>query len=50
MKFIFNAPIKQHDTLLYKRIYPKFEENNTAGDNEERTVRSIRKRQALAVE
>jgi len=27
MKCLFNAPIKQHDTVcinLYKRIYPKF--------------------------
>jgi pre-rRNA-processing protein TSR1 len=51
MKCLFNAPIKQHDTVclpLYKRIYPKFEEDNTAGD-EERTVRSIRKRQVLVV-
>jgi pre-rRNA-processing protein TSR1 len=51
MKCLFNAPIKQHDTVclpLYKRIFPKFPGVNVAGDDGG-TVRSIRNRNVLVV-
>ena len=51
MKCLFNAPIKQHDTVclpLYKRIFPKFAGVNVAGDDGG-TVRSIAKRNILVV-
>ena len=51
MKCLFNAPIKQHDTVcltLYKRIYPKFAGVNVARDDGG-TVRSIRNRNILVV-
>ncbi|CAJ1966920.1 unnamed protein product [Cylindrotheca closterium] len=43
MKCLFNAPIKQHDTVclpLYKRIYPKFASAQTG--SEEGTIKSMR--------
>ena len=43
MKCLFNAPIKQHDTVclpLYKRIYPKFIDPNEKVDDDIGTVRS----------
>jgi len=50
MKCLFNAPIKQHDTVclcLYKRIYPKFvEESNPA---QEDGTCNIRRTNALIV-
>jgi pre-rRNA-processing protein TSR1 len=56
MKCLFNAPIKQHDTVclpLYKRIYPKFvDPNANANANVEDdvgTVRSIWKGHALTI-
>ncbi|KAL3917380.1 MAG: hypothetical protein SGILL_004740 [Bacillariaceae sp.] len=51
MKCLFNAPIKQHDTVclcLYKRIFPKFVEESRAGD-EDRTVRTISRKLTLDV-
>jgi pre-rRNA-processing protein TSR1 len=51
MKCLFNAPIKQHDTVclcLYKRIYPKFPEESKGGD-EDRTVRTISHKYRLTV-
>jgi pre-rRNA-processing protein TSR1 len=43
MKCLFNAPIKQHDTVclpLYKRIYPKFVTANEDGNNDDKTFRA----------
>lgn len=51
MKCLFNAPIKQHDTVclpLYKRIYPKFDVSGSSGDDE-RTTRSIMTKSTLIV-
>merc|ERR1712166_378854 len=50
MKCLFNAPIKQHDTVclcLYKRIYPKFVEESNLG-HEDGTC-NIRRTNALIV-
>lgn len=36
MKCLFNAPIKQHDTVclpLYKRVFPKFAFGENEGDD-----------------
>lgn len=46
MKCLFNAPIKQHDTVcipLYKRIYPKYAPSKSLDDegNEVSTIISI---------
>lgn len=52
MKCLFNAPIKQHDTVclpLYKRIYPKFVDPSTKVGDDVGTVRSIWKGHALTV-
>ena len=51
MKCLFNAPIKQHDTVclpLYKRIYPKFANTAPARDDGV-SVRSCVDREALRV-
>jgi pre-rRNA-processing protein TSR1 len=52
MKCLFNAPIKQHDTVclcLYKRIYPKFADSETQTFADGVTVRSIKPKQSLIV-
>ncbi len=52
MKCLFNAPIKQHDTVclpLYKRIYPKFVDPNIKDEDDVATVRSVWKGHALTV-
>jgi len=51
MKCLFNAPIKQHDTVclpLYKRIYPKFANTMPATDDGV-SVRSSKQRERLIV-
>ena len=51
MKCLFNAPIKQHDTVclpLYKRIYPKFA-NAIATSKDGATVKSAITKEALLV-
>jgi pre-rRNA-processing protein TSR1 len=43
MKCLFNAPIKQHDTVclpLYKRIYPKFVTASEDGNQDDKTFRA----------
>jgi pre-rRNA-processing protein TSR1 len=45
MKCLFNAPIKQHDTVclpLYKRIYPKFVTANDEGHQDDKTFKASR--------
>lgn len=52
MKCLFNAPIKQHDTVclpLYKRIYPKFVDPNTKAGDDIATVRSVWKGHAITI-
>ena len=44
MKCLFNAPIKQHDTVclpLYKRIYPKYAPTEVVGCGGERLKQNI---------
>lgn len=44
MKCLFNAPIKQHDTVclhLYKRIYPKFAPLDVASETGEKVSHSL---------
>jgi pre-rRNA-processing protein TSR1 len=51
MKCLFNAPIKQHDTVclpLYKRIYPKFA-NAIPTSQDGITVKSVIAKEALLV-
>jgi len=51
MKCLFNAPIKQHDTVclsLYKRIYPKFA-NTLPSSNDSLTVKSAIIKDSLLV-
>lgn len=51
MKCLFNAPIKQHDTVclpLYKRIYPKFA-NSIPTSSDGATVKSVITKDALLV-
>mmetsp|Transcript_4599 Transcript_4599/g.6634 ORF Transcript_4599/g.6634 Transcript_4599/m.6634 type:complete len:881 (-) Transcript_4599:31-2673(-) len=51
MKCLFNAPIKQHDTVclpLYKRIYPKFA-NSIPSSSDGATVKSVITKEALLV-
>jgi pre-rRNA-processing protein TSR1 len=51
MKCLFNAPIKQHDTVclpLYKRIYPKYE-NFIPSSQDGATVKSVISNEALLI-
>mmetsp|Transcript_33014 Transcript_33014/g.38437 ORF Transcript_33014/g.38437 Transcript_33014/m.38437 type:complete len:949 (-) Transcript_33014:42-2888(-) len=44
MKCLFNAPIKQHDTVcipLYKRIYPKYATSDVIDENGEKVKKNI---------
>lgn len=50
MKCLFNAPIKQHDTVclcLYKRIYPKFAEDS--GSTQEDGTLGIQRKNTLII-
>jgi pre-rRNA-processing protein TSR1 len=52
MKCLFNAPIKQHDTVclpLYKRIYPKFAPKDSKVADDGTTIRTSGDRTSLAV-
>ena len=52
MKCLFNAPIKQHDTVclpLYKRIFPKFAVPPTESGDDGATRGTVRARNALRV-
>ena len=52
MKCLFNAPIKQHDTVcltLYKRVFPKFIEKKGSAADEVGTAPTIVKQNTLVV-